>query len=172
MRPTAEELLASVRLSLNDTVAPKVEDRWARYVATAMDLVLQHLQLRLAGELDTMAADSLDMSETLAVVAGQAVRHGEDGGEDRDTWAALLQQLGTVAPDAAVQRLDEAVARNEALRGQLVAVLQWLDQTDPDDEDPQLHAIRDELHRLVRRQVDRLVPFVEPLYMSFRPGGA
>jgi hypothetical protein len=172
VRPTAEELLASLRLSLNDTVALKIEDRWARYVATAMDLVLQHLQLRLAGELDTMDADSLDMAETLAAVAGQAVRHGEEGGQDQDKWSALLQRLGTAAPGDPARRVDEAVARNEALRGRVVDVLRWLDEIDPDDVDPELHGVRDELHRMVRRQVGRLVPFVEPLYMSFRPGGA
>lgn len=172
MRPTAEELLASLRLSLNDTVLPKVEDRWARYVGTAMDLVLQHLQLRMAGELDTMAADSLDMADTLAAVAGRAVRQGEEGGPGGDRWVALLQRLGTVPPEAATQRLDEAVARNEALRGQVVAVLHWLDEVDPGDGDPDLHAVRQELHRLTRRQVDRLAPLVTPLYMSFRPVGA
>ena len=94
MRPTAEEMLASLRLSLNDTVMPNVEDRWARYVGTAMDLVLQHLQLRLAGELDIMPLDSLDMSETLAAVPAQAVRHGEDDGPARATWAGPLERLG------------------------------------------------------------------------------
>ncbi|MDA8280016.1 MAG: hypothetical protein M0Z63_06280 [Actinomycetota bacterium] len=172
MRPTAEELLASLRLSLNDTVAPKVEDRWARYVVSAMDLVLAHLQLRMAGELDAMDADNVDMSATLVSLAGLAVRHGEHGGEARDRWAAVLERIGSPEPGGPGQRLDDAVARNEELRGRIVAVLQWLDETDPGDEDPQLRGVRDELHRLVRRQVDRLVPLVEPLYMSFRPVGA
>lgn len=172
MRPTAEELLASLRLSLNDTVLPKVEDRWARYVGTAMDLVLQHLQLRMAGELDTMASDSRDMAETLSAVAGRAVRHGEEGDPGRDRWADLLKRLGTLSPGTVQQRLDEAVARNEALRGQVVTVLHWLDEVDPGDGDPELHAIREDLHRLTRRQVDRLAPLVIPLHMSFRPAGS
>lgn len=168
MRPAREELLQSLRVSLNDTLLPSVTDRWARYVGIAMDLVLQHLQLRLAGELNAVQADNADMSAALAGIAGRAATaaSGPDGGR----WQALLDQLsGGTAPADGNGPLATATQSNEALRRQVVDVLRWLDAEDPADVDDELRTVRDELHRLIRRQVDRVNPLVEPLYMSFRP---
>lgn len=162
MRPSPDELLMSLRVSLNDGLLPHVTDRWARYVGTAMDLVLQHLQLRLAGELDAIEADNADMAATLANVASRG---------NGSRWVPPLDAL----PEPAELRpgsLTSATELNETLRGQVVAVLRWLDATDPDGQDDELRAVRDDVHRLIRRQVDRINPLVEPLYMSFRPAAA
>lgn len=160
MRPSSEQLLASLRLSLNETVKPAVTDRWARYVASAMDLMLQHLQLRLAGEDDALRADNADMSRVLADVAATAVSRGES-----DRWGALIDVLTGPMP-------ADGLELNEALRERVVGLMRWLDQNDPGRTDPDLQAIRDDVHRLIRRQVDRVGPMVEPLHMSFAPAAA
>jgi hypothetical protein len=171
MRPTPEELLQSLRVSLNDALLPGVTDRWARYVGTAMDLVLQHLQLRLAGELDAVQADNTDMSAALAGIAGRAATAAP--GPHGQRWQALLDHLAAAAgPPDGKGPLASATQSNEALRRQVVEVLRWLDAEDPADVDDELRIVRDELHRLIRRQVDRVNPLVEPLYMSFRPAVA
>lgn len=182
MRPSPDELLASVRLSLNETLLPKVEDRWARYVGTAMDLVLQHVQLRLAGELDVLDADSADMVAVLAAVGGRAAALGAGPGDTGGPrWGDLADLALSPAEDTETGEtggtggtgrtggLSDATVRNEELRGRVVAVMGWLDQADPRGDDPDLRALRDEVHQLVRRQVDRTKPLVEPLFMAFGP---
>jgi hypothetical protein len=154
MRPSPEELLLSLRVSLNDTVLPNVTDKWARYVGTAMDLVLQHLQLRLAGELDAIHADNADMAATVTQLAVRS-----------ESVRARLTETTPSATDT----LATATYANEQLRRQMVDVLHWLDAEDPSDQDAELRAVRDEVHQLIRRQVDRVNPLVEPLYMSFKP---
>lgn len=169
MRPSPDELLASLRLTLNETLLPKIEDRWARYSGTAMDLVLQHLQLRLAGETDALDADSADMIAILAAIGSRAAALGAESGEDGPRWGELADLALSPAPEQATRDLGDATARNEELRGSVVAVMRWLDETDARGEIPAVQEVRDEVHRLVRRQVDRTKPMVEPLFMSFGP---
>lgn len=163
MRPAPIDLLATLRTSLNDTLLPAIEDRWARYVANAMDLVLQHLELRLAGELDSLAEDSADMATTLATVVNRAAGSGA-------AWSGL----GALVPEAgtAPSPLDEATAHNEKLRAVVVDVIQWLDAHEPDLDPAVVEDVREALMQLVRRQLDRAAAFVEPLFMSFGPAAS
>jgi hypothetical protein len=163
VRPAPLDLLATLRTSLNDTLLPAIEDRWARYVANAMDLVLQHLELRLAGELDALAEDSADMATSLAAV----VQRGAAAADGWEGLGALVPEAGT-APSP----LAEATAHNERLRAVVVDVIQWLDAHE-DRLDPAAVAdVRDELMQLVRRRLDRATAFVEPLFMSFGPAAS
>jgi hypothetical protein len=150
---------------LNETVAPAITDRWARYVATAMDLVLQHLQLRVAGELDALGADSADMAETLAGIATAAAA----GSYPSQLAERLHAALSSTPAEGSSGDLASATQANEALRGQVVAALRTLDEVDAGEA---AEAVRDELLRLVRRQVDRIGPLVAPLHMSFGPAVA
>lgn len=173
MRPSQEELIATLRTSLNDTLVPAIEDRWARYVATAMDLVLQHLALRVVGEADTLAADSADMAQTLAAVADRAATAGR-AAEDRGDAAgmALWEELATTVTGATElheEPLTAATAANERLRADVVAVLSWLDRSEGTVDTGTVEELRDEVHRLIRRQTDRNNELVRPLFMSFGP---
>lgn len=171
MRPTPEQLLASLRLSLSGTIMPEVEDRWARYVGSAMDLVLQHLQLRAVGEMDAVAADSADMVEFLAGVGLRAAQLGTAADSAEQTlWASLARQLPSVAPVLDFAGLASVTATNEQLRGGVVDVIRWLDEHD--GERPAIEQLRDDLHQLVRRQVDRTYAMVEPMFMAFGPAVA
>ncbi|MEY9211778.1 hypothetical protein NI17_008790 [Thermobifida halotolerans] len=167
MRPSPDELLDSLRLSLNETLLPKVEDRWARYVGTAMDLVLQHLKLRLAHEGDALAEDDADMLAVLAALSARAAAlAGQETGGGAPRWEELAELVAGAARSGDTEARG-ATARNEELRGVVVAVMRWLDEAD--SADPAVREMRDEVYRLVRRQVDRTRPLVEPLFMSFRP---
>jgi hypothetical protein len=173
VRPTQEELLATLRTSLNDTLVPAIEDRWARYVATAMDLVLQHLALRVVGEADTLAEDSADMAQTLAAVANRAATAGRAAeGQGDPAGAAAWEELArtaTASTAPAAGPLPAATAANEGLRADVVAVLAWLDSTGSAVPGSALDGLRDEVHRLIRRQTDRMNELVRPLFMSFGP---
>lgn len=168
MRPAQLDLLATLRTSLNDTLLPTIEDRWARYVANAMDLVLQHLELRLAGEADALAEDSADMAGTLAELVDAAARAARaEAAPDASQWTELADLVPAVTERG--PSLAEATTGNERLRDAVVAVIHWLDAHE-DDLDPTAVAdVRDAVHRLVRRQLDRMTAFVKPLYMSFGP---
>ncbi len=160
MRPAPLDLLATLRTSLNDTLLPAIEDRWARYVANAMDLVLQHLELRLAGELDALAEDSADMATTLARVVQRTAAAGP-------TW----EGIDAIVPEAgsAPSPLAEATEHNERLRSIVVDAIHWLDAHESDLDPAVVAEVREALMRLVRRQLDRATAFVEPLFMSFAP---
>jgi hypothetical protein len=171
VRPSQEDLLETVRISLRDTVLPAIEDRWARYVAQAMDLVLQHVQLRVTGEVDALTTDNADMVTTLAEVTTTAAAAGSgSAGAEAERWAALA----ALAPQAAADpgRLQDATALNEALRCRTVEVLRWLDDNEPHVDTDALEELRGTVHRLIRRQTDRQTAFVEPLFMSFGPAVA
>lgn len=161
-------MLETVRISLRDTVLPAVEDRWARYVAQAMDLVLQHVQLRVTGEVEALTADNADMVSTLAGVTASAAAAGSRAtGAEAERWAALA----TLAPQPATESalLPKTTELNERLRGRTVEVLQWLDQNEPHVDAQAVDELRDTVHRLIRRQTDRTTALVEPLFMAFGP---
>lgn len=169
MRPSLDELLASLRSSLSETILPAVEDRWARYVGTAMDLVLEHLQLRLAGESSSLAEDSADMAAVLSGVAQRVAALGAEGDEAQQRLAASLGNVLPAASAGAVPAdLAQLTAQNERLRGSVVDVLRWLDEGG-DKQTAEIDGIRDEVYRLVRRQTDRNTALVRPLFMSFGP---
>ena len=167
MRPTQRDLLATLRTSLNDTLLPAIEDRWARYVANAMDLVLQHLELRVAGEADALAEDSADMASTLGVVVQRAARAAQDDAAAADRWAALADLVPAAATVGT--SLASATDRNERLRGAVVDVLRWLDENESEVEATVVSELRDTVHQMIRRQMDRMSTLVEPLFMSFGP---
>lgn len=167
MRPSPDELLASLRYSLSDTILPQVEDRWARYVATAMDLLLQHLQLRAAGEGSSLTEDSADMAAVLAGVAQRVASLGSGGNEVQQRLAASLGEALPATGGPTPTDLPALTAQNEQLRGAVVDVLRWLDAVDAPG--PEIDAMRDEVYRLVRRQTDRTTALVRPLFMSFGP---
>jgi len=160
VRPAPLDLLATLRTSLNDTLLPAIDDRWARYVANAMDLLLQHLELRLDGEADALAEDSADMAGTLARVVRRAAAAGTG-------W----EELGALVPEAgtAPAPLAEATTHNERLRAVMVDVVHWLDAHEPELDPGAVGEVRDELMQLIRRQLDRATAFVKPLFMSFGP---
>lgn len=173
MRPTQEELLATLRTSLNDTLVPAIDDRWARYVATAMDLVLQHLSLRVTGELDTLTDDSADMASVLAGLAQRAADAGRTAEQAGDhdaaaAWEALaLIAVQTQAPTETT--LTPLTRQHEHLRATVVDALRWLDAAEGVVDDAGRATLSDELHHLVRRQTDRMTEIVRPLFMAFGP---
>jgi hypothetical protein len=173
VRPSPEELIATLRASLNDTLVPAIEDRWARYVATAMDVVLQHLALRVAGEADILAEDSVDMAHTLAAVADRAASAGR-AAEDRGdaavatTWEELAR-IASGPTELLNGPLATATAANERLRADVVTVLGWLDRSESQLEDAAVADLRHEVCQLIRRQTDRNNTLVRPLFMSFGP---
>lgn len=172
VRPTQEELLATLRASLNDTLMPAIEDRWAGYVASAMDLVLQHLSLRVTGEADTLIDDSADMAAVLAAVAQQAARAGRAAEQSNDVdgaraWEALagVASRRVLPADFSLASLTQ---QHEQLRSVVIEVLRWLDAADG-VENAALSALRDEVHHMIRRQTDRMTELVRPLFMAFGP---
>ena len=170
MRPTQPDLLATLRTSLNDTLLPKIEDRWARYVANAMDLVLQHLQLRVVGEFDALAEDSADMASTLAeVVQGAAAAAAAD-----TSAVGRWSELADLVPAASSlgTSLPETTDRNEQLRAAVVDVMRWMDDNEAAVDEMAVAEIRETLTQMIRRQTDRMTALVEPLFMSFGPVGS
>lgn len=171
MRPSSDELLASLRYSLTTTILPTVEDRWARYVATAMDLVLEHLQLRLAGETSSLTEDSADMAAVLAGIADTTAVLGREGDARRQEFAASLGKVlpapGGPAPTA--DDLAGLTAQNERLRAAVVEVMRVVDTADDGGGVPELEDLRERIYQLVRRQTDRNTALVQPLFMSFGP---
>ena len=174
MRPSSDELLASLRYSLSATILPEVEDRWARYVGTAMDLLLEHLQLRLSGESTSLTEDSADMAAVLAGIADTVAVMGAEGDDARRQLAGSLGELlptpGATAP--AAEGLAGLTAQNERLRGVVVNVLRWLDEVEQRTPVGEVADIRDRVYRLVRRQTDRNTALVRPLFMSFGPAAS
>lgn len=186
-----------MRHSLRTVVQPALEDRWARYVASAMDVMFEHLILRAAGESDLLGEDNADLRQTLGRLGATARDHAdeaawlplaaladaavdEDDGPDEPpdatdataATAATEEPAGTggtadaTATVGAAGERDPATAENERLRAVLVEALAAAERL---PAGPDADAVRDDLLRLVRRQLDRQVALTRPLFMSFGP---
>lgn len=173
VRPTQEELLATLRASLNDTLVPAINDRWAGYVATAMDLVLQHLSLRVTGEAESLTTDSADMAAVLAGVAQKAVNAGRAAEQADDVDEARAWETLAGLTSRTVRPVDDSLRsltlQHEELRGAVVEVLRWLDAAEGSVDNAARDSLHEEVHHLIRRQTDRMTELVRPLFMAFGP---
>jgi len=145
MRPTSRELIEGVVAAIERDVAPGVSDRWAASALRSAVQLLNHLAVRVEKEAALLIEDNADARRVLSSISVQI---------GSSAAAAALRPLIEEAlktpepPPYDPPRLDEA---NEALQGVIERVLR--------DEalaaNAQTEAIRIELHRYLRRRLER-----------------
>ncbi len=166
MKPYPDQILRSIRYSLETVIIPQLADRWARYEAKTMDKMLEHLELRWHHEAKLLLEDSRD-------ITGLFDRIGPRLSQDDETPSRLLNDLQdavTAAYDLPerIPSVEELTEHNDSLRGLLVQVIETLDDTTGIDEDS-LTDLRDDVGRYLRREIDRDNQLARPTHMSFAP---
>jgi hypothetical protein len=171
MRPYPPELLRSINQSLNEVIIPNLADDWARYVARAMEKIVDHLERRWEHELEFLAVDTTELDELLRELR-PALDEGDLGGRGelagvRDAIAARLDGAEPLPPVPDVAKLNET---NEAYRGTLQQVLEGMEAAAADDElRERLEPLRERIRVSLRRELDRDIVLAEPTYMLFGP---
>jgi hypothetical protein len=168
MRPYPDEILRSIRHSLDEVVIPAVDDAWARYVAKAMGKMLEHLELRWLHEADLLLEDTRELHDLFVTLekrlAAERNPHVTEG-----VAAALRPVLSDPdARDVPAPSVAELTKRNERYRADLIDVIATLD--DLADTAPDLEArLREDVRRFLRREIDRDNTIARPTFMSFAP---
>jgi hypothetical protein len=61
MMPTTQQMLAAVQRALAEHVAPQIDDQWAQSALRSVDVILNHLQVRVPAEGPMLHEDSRDL---------------------------------------------------------------------------------------------------------------
>jgi len=159
VRPSVEELIESCRHSLREVIVPDLSDEWAKYVARAMDRVLDHLAVRWELEGKLLAEDSAELRalfpELEAAVAGSAPL--------RPAAAELSAASAEPALGAPIS-VSALAEENERLRSSLRRFVEALDASG--DAEAPAHGL---VLRYLRREVDRESRLAKPVFMHFGP---
>lgn len=184
MRPYPDELLRSVRHSLREVVIPAIEEPWPRYVAKAMEKLLEHLELRALHEERLLVEDSAELDELLGGLAQRFSSAPFDASPSLSAWRALPLPAGAPgsptpggpghrgepAADGQPQGLKALNEGNEARRTHLVAAIEAMDAAERDDTlGTALEESRTRVRTYLRRELDRDVLLTRPTFMSFGP---
>ena len=137
MRPYPAELLRSLRHSLREVVIPAIEEPWPRYVAKAMEKLLEHLELRALHEERLLAEDITELDEVLGALAESFAHAPLASSVALSAWRSLPPPAsGAGAPGhggesgagvGQVQGLQALNDGNEARRAHLVAAIEAMD---------------------------------------------
>jgi hypothetical protein len=143
MRPTTPELIAAIIDSLEQQVAPHVQDKWAASALRSAAQLLRHLALRTERESAVLIEDNIDVRRVLEIVRPHL------GGRPplAAAEAAVVRALSDAEPDAHdVADLD---ARNESYQH---AVGQLLADPAVRAESGTVEILRGYLHRRLERE--------------------
>lgn len=171
MRPYPEDLLRSVRESLNSVIVPNLADDWARYVAKGMEKIVLHLELRWRHELEFLARDTVELDGLLRELRS-ALDSGPLAGrpELAQVSAALAGRLERAEVLQAPPDVPGMYAQNEAYRATLVTVIDEMEKAAHDlTLREQLEPLRERIRAYLRRELDRDVTLAKPTYMLFGP---
>ncbi len=170
MRPYPDELLRSVRHSLREVVIPAIEEPWPRYVAKAMEKLLEHLELRALHEERLLAEDNAELDDLFRLLGESFAAEPLVANPSLSAWRALPMPDAAPATSEAgdgralgLQALNEG---NEARRAHLVAAIEAMDASGQDGE---LESCRTQVRSYLRRELDRDVVLTRPTFMSFAP---
>jgi hypothetical protein len=70
MQPTAQQLVRSIVWSLDERVAPHVEDKWAASTLRSIHCLLEHLAVRVEAEGPLLHEDNADLAATSITLVG------------------------------------------------------------------------------------------------------
>jgi hypothetical protein len=152
MRPYPDEILRSMRFSVDTYLLPNLTDKWALYVARSMKRMLVHLERRFDLEGDLLVEDSRDLQQLLARLG--------DGLPDE--LAGQLADLDAEYPREFV-RVATLAKDNEYLRDLLDRTIRSLPAGVRHDQ------ARADIRACLHRQMQRDVQLAEPTFVSFAP---
>ena len=114
MQLTVEELLGSIRWTLNQRVAPTIEDSLARRYLQSIDALLGHIERRLRHEPAALIEEIADLRQLLGQ-APEEPRATEDLGEQairlREQLVKAMPDLRNTLPNALNGYLRRQLAR-------------------------------------------------------------
>jgi hypothetical protein len=164
MRPTTDQILASLDYSLTEFIIPHVDGDYPTYIAKVMRHVIEHLRVRSRLEGELLAEENREIVALLegVRVAPSAVRHAVD------------TALEGLSPDdveyTPIARLAE---RNDRLRAAMVQTIETLDaDAAAFGDDQSREDLRAGIVAHMAAQVRRDGALAEPTFLSFSPRSA
>ncbi|MCZ7527170.1 MAG: hypothetical protein M5U14_12780 [Acidimicrobiia bacterium] len=173
MRPYPDEILRSMRDTLDQSIIPNLRDQWAVYAAKVMDKMMEHLEIRWRREAPLLAEDTEDLLGVLSglrdALGGPALA-GHDGlaGLRGRVDAGVAEAVDRPADPTSIVSLTE---HNEALRRLVVDAIEAMDAAAAAEPGlgEVLAAPREDIRCYLRRELDRDVELARPTFMSFAP---
>jgi hypothetical protein len=178
MRPYPDELLRSLRHSMREVVIPAIEEPWPRYVAKAIEKLLEHLELRALHEERFLSEDIEELDELFEWLKVGFTEPPLASSITLSAWCRVQapgdpgrgdapRGEGEATPQFGLQVLNEA---NEARRAHLVAAIEAMDEAGHDDAlRSSIAECRNHVRAYLRRELDRDVLLARPTFMSFGP---
>ncbi|MCG2840939.1 hypothetical protein L6Q21_08090 [Sandaracinobacter sp. RS1-74] len=154
MMPTSQQMLAAMQLALKEHVTPLVDDQWAQSALRSVDVILNHLQVRVAEEGPMLHADTSELLELLRAAGTRA------GYADAALHDFLAEAPATLAGYA---RVDALQALNHRGREIVDRLLLHCDAQRADAGVAGLHA---DLRAYLLRHADRESGFFFPTYVG------
>lgn len=163
MKPTAKQLIECVTWSLDERVAPLIEDKWGNSTLRSVRCLLEHLSIRVEIEGQVLFDDNADLAaaseEVVTALAGAS-------GVLKERRDALME-VGAIVwrEPAAYPTVASMTVENDARREALDGVIRSLNNSAALDRGVRTRVL-DIADAYLRRRLDRDQPMFAPAFMS------
>lgn len=164
MLPTAKQLIGSVVWSLDERVAPLIDDKWGASTLRSLRCLLMHLSTRVEVEGQLLFDDNADLTGVSREIVAALSSATDDVAARRDQLAATNARTWRDA--YAYPTVASMAAENDARREAIDRLLRVL-ATDNSGVDPVSRTTAVELiDAYLRRRLARDQPLFAPAFMA------
>lgn len=156
MRPSSKQLLNSITWSLDQRVAPLLDDKWGLSTLRSVRCLIEHLGVRVESEGQVLFDDNADLN-TLAIELGPTPATQLDAGARFQTVCAQSWREIDVYPT-----LESLAEENDAKRTALESLIRQLDS-------PLAEGLTgvDEVLELIDAYLQRQLQRDQPMFLPF-----
>lgn len=164
MKPTAKQLIDSVTWSLDERVAPLIDDKWGSSTLRSVRCLLQHLSTRVDIEGQVLFDDNADLASTATEIVQSLASASGPLAERRDAFAEVGSRQWR--EPGAYPSIASMTEENDARRDALDQLLRALDPGE-DGLEPEVRAnVLGLADAYLRRRLQRDQPMFAPAFMA------
>lgn len=158
MIPTSSEIFAGMKWSLENEIAPLLEDPRAQSSVRCMLMLLDHLILRVDVEGPVLDQDNLEMKQTLEQIT-EWLKESQlsDGGSEIGTLITDIESILTdqKKPKEHVPAISVLQEENTRLKGLLLRVIRMVESYKDNMSVKTSNRFKQEIDKLLRQQLNR-----------------
>ena len=151
MKPSVEQILEAAQLALRENVAPVATDQWAASALRSVDVILSHLQARVAVEGPMLFEDNRDLASVLAKAEALELDAALRAG-----LCAFAAEQAAMPEYPSVNALSDLIIKGRGLLDDLLVFCHAQQET----------AVHAELRGYLQRHLDRERRFFFPIFVG------